>query len=159
MVRVRSHRTCHQGSTTLRSRSHLAAQPSLMLRQLSQRPLLVRQTQPYTFLCQSQLLSPSKIRPTPMVLRSQSQPLIAHRLSPLPSQVPLSSIATQVLPVAPELGTYSPAKDLVLDLPSSLQPHQALLSCLLFLCQPPPLSVLLILLDQPEAAVVAMEAM
>ena len=94
-----------------------------------------------------------------MVPRSQSQPLIAHRLSPLPSQVPLSSIATQVLPFAPELGTYSAAKDLALNLPSSPQPHQALLSCLLFLCQPPPLSVLLILLDQPEAAVVATEAM
>ena len=130
-----------------------------MLRQLSQRPLLVRRTQPYTFQCQSQLLSSSRIRPTPMVLRSQSQPLIAHQLSPLPSPVPLSSIATQALPFAPELGTYLVAEDLVLELPSSPQPHQALLSCLPFLCQPPPSSVLLILLDQQEAAVVMTEAM
>lgn len=159
MVRGRSHRTCRQASTTLRSRSHLVAPPSHMLRQLSQRPLLAKRTQPYTFRCQSQLLSPSRIRPTPMALRSQSQPLIAHQLSPLPSQVPLSSIATQVLPFAPELGTYSAAEDLVLELPSSPQPHQALLSCLPFLCQPPPSSVLLILLGQLEAAVVAMEEM
>lgn len=158
MVRARSHRTCRQGFTTLRSRSHLVALPSLMLRQLSQQLLLARRTQPYTFQCQSQLLSPSRIRPTPMVLRSQSQPLIAHQLSPLPSQVPLSSIATQVLLFAPELGTYSDAEDLVLELPSSPQPHQALLSCLPFLSQPPS-STLLILLDQLEAAVVVMEAM